>query len=192
MEEASSHLWFLRKHQGGSVFGPISFDQLAGWASSAQVAQQDVVSTDQETWLKAPMVAQLGMDWLVELTSEHYYGPTTVGAIQEFIRLGDINAATFVVNSCDGSRRQIREMPALFKTNVTGSRAGAAEPVSEPAGSRHFNSPSGTHPRSRTNIARRTPRSSRSRAALRKAGRKIQRAPPTQQSDRLDRHLFIR
>ena len=75
MEEASSHLWFLRKHQGGSVFGPISFDQLAGWASSAQVAPQDVVSTDQETWLKAPMVAQLGMDWLVELTSEHYYGP---------------------------------------------------------------------------------------------------------------------
>src|SRR5260370_1258955 len=49
MEEASSHLWFLRKHQGGSVFGPISFDQLAGWASSAQVAPQDVVSTDQET-----------------------------------------------------------------------------------------------------------------------------------------------
>ncbi len=67
MEEASSHLWFLRKHQGGSVFGPISFDQLAGWASSAQVAPQDVVSTDQETWLKAPMVAQLGMDWLVEI-----------------------------------------------------------------------------------------------------------------------------
>ncbi len=133
MEEASSHLWFLRKHQGGSVFGPISFDQLAGWASSAQVAPQDVVSTDQETWLKASMVAQLGMDWLVELTSEHYYGLTTVGAIQEFIRLGDINADTFVINSCDGSRRQIREMPALFKTNATGSKAGAAEPVSEPA-----------------------------------------------------------
>jgi len=79
------------------------------------------------------MVAQLGMDWLVELTSEHYYGPTTVGAIQEFIRLGDINPNTFVINSCDGSRRQIREMPALFKTNATGSKAGAAEAVSEPA-----------------------------------------------------------
>src|SRR5205807_9718490 len=133
MEEASSHLWFLRKHQGGSVFGPISFDQLAGWDSSAQVAPQDVVSTDQETWLKAPMVAQLGMDWLVELTSEHYFGPTTVGAIQEFIRLGDINPDTFVINSCDGSRRQIREMPALFTTNATGATAGAAEAVSVPA-----------------------------------------------------------
>src|SRR5713226_835912 len=132
MEEASSHLWFLRKHQGGSVFGPISFDQLAGWASSAQVAPQDVVSTDQETRLKAPMVEQLGMDWLVELASEHYYGPTAVGAIQEFIRLGDINADTFVINACDGARRQIREMPALFKINApkTSHDQVASEPAS--------------------------------------------------------------
>src|SRR5205823_10455127 len=133
MEEVSSQSWFLRKYQDGSIFGPISFDQLSGWASAAQVAPQDVVSIDQQTWLKAPMVPRLGMDWLVEITSEHYYGPTTVGAIQEFIRLGDINPDTLVINSCDGSRRQIREMPALFKTNATGSKAGAAEAVSEPA-----------------------------------------------------------
>src|SRR6266852_5939955 len=132
MEEASSRLWFLRKHQGGSVFGPISFDQLAGWASSAQVAPQDVVSTDQETWLKTPMLAQLGMDWLVEVTSEHYYGPTTVGAIQEFLRLGDINADTFVINACDGTRRQIREMPALFKINSPEARSSAREALAAP------------------------------------------------------------
>src|SRR6266571_2093120 len=132
MEEASSQPWFLRKHQDGSVFGPISFDQLSSWTSAAQVAPQDVVSTDQQTWLKAPMVPQLGMDWLVEVTSERYYGPTTIGAIQEFIRLGDINADTFIINSCDGSRRRIREMPALFKTTSTALRAetsGIAEPA---------------------------------------------------------------
>src|SRR5437879_12444398 len=127
MEEASSQLWFLRKHQGGSVFGPISFDQLAGWASSAQVAPQDVVSTDQETWLKAPMVTQLGMDWLVELRSDDYYGPTTVGAIREFIRLGDINPDTFFINPSDASRRQIRERLPLFKQKATDSTPGAAE-----------------------------------------------------------------
>src|SRR5256886_17130929 len=132
MEEVFSQPWFLRKHQDGSVFGPISFDQLSGWASTAQVAPHDLVSTDQQTWLKASMLTELGMDWLVEVTSEHYYGPTTVGAIQEFIRLGDINADTFAINSCDGSRRQIREMPALFKTNATGSKAGVAEAASEP------------------------------------------------------------
>jgi hypothetical protein len=132
MEEVSSQRWFLRKHRDGSVFGPISFEQLAGWASTAQVAPQDVVSTDQQTWLKAPMLSQLGMDWLVEVTSEHYYGPTTIGAIQEFIRLGDINADTFIINSCDGTRRQIGEMLALFKTTSTALKAEISR-TSEPA-----------------------------------------------------------
>src|SRR2546421_11974666 len=133
MDEVSSQRWFLRKYQDGTLFGPISFEQLAAWASAAQVAPHDLVSTDQETWLKAPMLPQLGMDWLVEVTSEHLYGPTTVGAIQEFIRLGDINADTFVINSCDGTRRQIREMPALFKTSAAGSKATAPDVVTEPA-----------------------------------------------------------
>src|ERR1700730_4241905 len=118
MDEVSSQRWFLRKHRDGSLFGPISFDQLASWASAAQVAPHDLVSNDQEKWCKAAMVRRLGMVWLVEVTTEHYYGPTTIGAVQEFIRLGDINADTFVINSCDGTRRQIGEMPALFKINA--------------------------------------------------------------------------
>src|SRR5437868_14028081 len=78
------------------------------------------------------MIPQVAMDWLVEVTSEHLYGPTTVGAIQEFIRLGDINADTFVINSCDGTRRQIRELPTLFKINAprTNEREVASEPAS--------------------------------------------------------------
>lgn len=116
MDEPSSQWWFLRKHEDGSIFGPLSFEQVTRWASAAQIAPHDVLSTDQETWIKAPMVPQLGMDWLVEITSERYYGPTTLGAIQEFIRLGEINEETFVINSCDGTRRQIQEMPALFQT----------------------------------------------------------------------------
>src|SRR5207244_5150606 len=133
MEEVFSQPWFLRKHQDGTVFGPISFDQLGAWASAAQVAPHDLVSTDQLAWLKAPMIPQLAMDWLVEVTSEHLYGPTTVGAIQEFIRLGDINADTFVINSCDGTRRQIREMPALFKINSPEARSSAREALAAPA-----------------------------------------------------------
>ena len=62
------------------------------------------------------MLPQLGMDWLVELTTEHYYGPTTLGALQEFIRLGEIDGETFVINTCDGIRRQIRQMPDLWET----------------------------------------------------------------------------
>ena len=71
------------------------------------------------------MLENLGMDWLVELTSEHYYGPTTLGAIQEFIRLGEIDEETFVINSCDGARRRISEMPLALHL-PRGDSAGAS------------------------------------------------------------------
>jgi hypothetical protein len=108
--------WFLRKHEDGSTFGPVQFDQITRWAAAAQIAPHDSLSSDGQTWIKAPMLSQLGMDWLVELTSEHYYGPTTFGALREFIRLGEIDGETIVINTCDGTHRQIREMPDLWKT----------------------------------------------------------------------------
>ena len=116
MEGSSGQSWFLRKHEDGTVFGPLTFDQLAQWASTAQVAPHDAISSDQLTWIKAPMLPELGMDWLVELTSEQYYGPTTLGAIAEFIRLGEIDGETYVINSCNGSRQQLQQIPELQET----------------------------------------------------------------------------
>jgi hypothetical protein len=118
MDAAAAQEWFLRKHEDGNVFGPLPFAQLARWASSAQVAPHDGVSVDQLTWVKAPMLPELGMDWLVEVTTERFYGPTTLGAIQEFMRLGEIRGETFVINSCDGSRRRVSEMPLVLSQNV--------------------------------------------------------------------------
>ncbi len=114
MEAAAAREWFLRKHEEGNIFGPLPFAQLSRWASSAQVAPHDTVSTDQVTWMKAPMLAELDMDWLVEITTERFYGPTTLGAIQEFMRLGEINNETFVINSLDGSRKRVIEMPLVL------------------------------------------------------------------------------
>lgn len=136
---AGQQQWFLRKHEDGHTFGPLSFEQLARWASSAQVAPQDVVSTDEVTWMKAPMLEELAMDWLVELTSERYYGPTTLGAIQEFMRLGEINERMFVINSCDGLRKQISEMPLVLPTprmdEESDLPSGAGEMADEPSAS---------------------------------------------------------
>ena len=109
-EPSTGQTWFLRKHDDGTVFGPLSFEQLVRWAADAQIAPHDTISNDQQTWSKAPMLPELGMDWLVEITSEHYYGPTTLGAIEEFLRLGEITEETFVTNACDGTRHQINEM----------------------------------------------------------------------------------
>ena len=108
--------WFLRKHEDGSTFGPVQFEQIVRWAAAAQIAPHDMLSSDQQTWMKSSMLPQLGMDWLVEMTDENYYGPTTLGALKEFIRVGEIHGDTFVINTCDGTRRQIREMPDLWET----------------------------------------------------------------------------
>src|SRR5213080_5074330 len=110
--------WYLRKYDDGGIFGPLPFDQLSRWASKARVAPRDLVSSDQETWMKAPMVSELGMDWLVEVTSERYYGPTTLGAINEFVRLGEVTPENFVINTCDGSRRKIQEITSLFPNQI--------------------------------------------------------------------------
>lgn len=114
MEDPRSAQWYLRKFEDGSLFGPINFAQLEHWAASAQIAPHDVISTDQIAWTKAPMLPQLGMDWLVEVTSERYYGPTTLGAIQEFVRLGDIDGDTFIINACNGARSRVQEVPGLL------------------------------------------------------------------------------
>jgi hypothetical protein len=114
MNSTANQLWFLNKHEDGSVFGPLPFEQVRRWAAAAQIAPHDKLSHDQRTWLKAPMFPELEMDWLVEVTSERYYGPTTIGAVQEFLQLGEIGEETFVINSCDGSRRQIKNLTDLI------------------------------------------------------------------------------
>ena len=106
--------WYLRKYEDGGIFGPLPFQQLTRWAAKARIAPRDLVSSDQQTWMKAPMVSELGMDWLVEVTTERYYGPTTLGAINEFVRLGEVTPENFVINTCDGSRRKIQEISTLF------------------------------------------------------------------------------
>src|SRR2546423_14698701 len=104
MEAPANQPWFLRKHEDGNVFGPLPFEQLRRWAATAQVAPHDKLSHDEQTWLQAPMFPELEMDWLAEVTRERFYGPTTLGAVREVIRLGRINAQTFGINSPAGLR----------------------------------------------------------------------------------------
>lgn len=114
MDSAADHQWFLRKHEDGAIFGPLTFGQLAGWALSAQIAPHDSVSTDQANWIKAPMLPELGMDWIVEVTSERLYGPTTLGAIRDFLRLGEIDENNYVINACDATRQQVRDIRPML------------------------------------------------------------------------------
>lgn len=98
MANIHSDSWYLRKFEDQTEFGPFPFAQLQKWASSAQIAPQDLVSDDGKVWIKAPMVPELSMDWLVQIQDRTYYGPTSSGAVLEFYTLGEISRETRVIN----------------------------------------------------------------------------------------------
>jgi peptidoglycan hydrolase-like protein with peptidoglycan-binding domain len=105
--------WYLMKNDDDSTFGPISFEQLRQWSLEAQISPLDKVSNDQKNWIKAPMVPELEMDYLIEVTPDQFYGPTTLGAVREFLQAGEINSETPVTNCRDGSMKLVSEMPGL-------------------------------------------------------------------------------
>ncbi len=113
MVDTSSNSLYLMKAEDNEVYGPVNFQQITAWAAAAQVSPLDKISSDQNIWFKAPMVPELGMDWLIELTTEQLYGPTTLGAIQEFLNLGEVNADTILINATDGSSSQIKDIATL-------------------------------------------------------------------------------
>jgi hypothetical protein len=101
--------WYLKKHEDGHVFGPVDFTKLKEWARAAQISPLDMVSDDKVNWAKAPMLQELHMDYLIQMAEETYYGPTTEEAVQEFLRLGEINAETILINCCTGAEMALRE-----------------------------------------------------------------------------------
>ena len=108
--------WYLQKHEDGALFGPIGFDQLKEWAVEAQISPLDKVSNDEKSWVKAPMIPDLEMDYLVEVSPDQYYGPTTIGAVREFLQVGEIHSETVITNCRDGSQRRLKDIPELQAT----------------------------------------------------------------------------
>ena len=104
----TSAKWFLRKHEDGQTFGPVDFAKLKDWARAAQVSPLDMVSDDQRNWVKAPMLQSLHMDYLIQMAEDSFYGPTTEEAVHEFLRLGEINADTALINCCTGEETTLR------------------------------------------------------------------------------------
>lgn len=109
MLNTASEKWFLRKHEDQSIFGPVTFPKIHEWAKSAQISPQDAVSEDGVNWIKAPMVPELEMDWLVQVQEDIYYGPTTVGSVLEFFTLGEINQHTAVINCRTGEEKRLED-----------------------------------------------------------------------------------
>lgn len=109
MPNLNSDHWFLRKHEDGSIFGPLPFTKLQEWGRSAQISPHDAVSEDKVNWTKAPMIPELEMDWLVQLDEHLYYGPTTANAVLEFYSLNEISPETIVINCKNNAECPLRE-----------------------------------------------------------------------------------
>lgn len=105
-----SSRWYLLKHDDATVFGPLDFQQLRAWATEAQVSPFDKVSNDNQTWIKAPMLPELEMDWLIEVTADRLYGPTTLGAVREFYVMGELADNTRILNATDGSSYRLGDL----------------------------------------------------------------------------------
>jgi hypothetical protein len=121
MPTDNSPIWLLKKHGEGTIHGPVSFEKLREWADSAQINPQDSVSSDNKNWTKAPMIADLQMDWLIEVPENPLYGPTTSAALMEFLRMGEIEESTRIVNCCTGETLTIAEA-SFFKTSDPAAR----------------------------------------------------------------------
>lgn len=113
----------MRKHDSGEVFGPVPFEKIREWAHSAQVNALDMLSTDQIIWTKAPMIPETEMDWLIVVGDNVLYGPTTAEALLEFERLGEINAATALINCTTGVRSTLGETPLYRALQADDSRS---------------------------------------------------------------------
>jgi hypothetical protein len=108
MDTANS--WYLLKKEEKEPFGPVTLDQLKRWAQTAQISPMDLISRDGEVWIKAPMNPELEMDWLIQLSVDQFYGPTTIGAVNEFLDAGEIDVETLLVNCVTGEQHRIGDM----------------------------------------------------------------------------------
>lgn len=105
--------WYLLKNEDNTLFGPVPFSQLRQWAAAAQISPLDKVSTDQVNWNRAPTYPDLHMDWLVQPNPGQLYGPTTIGALREFIRAGEINADSVAINCVEATQCRIHDINDL-------------------------------------------------------------------------------
>ena len=108
--------WFLMKQADGAVFGPMPFSQLHQWAVDACIAPLDMVSSDETTWVKAPMIPELHMDYLLELDPGNFYGPTTIGAIREFLASGEITMQTAIIDCKNGDQSPLQDCPEIYQS----------------------------------------------------------------------------
>lgn len=108
----SDDQWYLLKSSDRQVHGPVSQSTILNWAAEAKISPLDKISRDgRQSWLRAPMIDELQMDWLIEMPDNLLYGPTNVGTIQEFLATGELDGTVKMINCRTGSESRLEELP---------------------------------------------------------------------------------
>lgn len=105
--------WHLLKHEDDSQFGPVTLAQLVEWAKSAQISPLDKISKDGDTWTRAPITSELEMDWLIQTSPDSWYGPTTIEAVAEFLKAGELAIDAIAINCKTSAEIKIKQIPGL-------------------------------------------------------------------------------
>lgn len=102
--------WHLLKASDKEIYGPISLETLRGWAADAKISPLDKISDDNRmSWQRAPMIPELQMDLLVQMSDNYLYGPTNVATIQEFLATGEIDENVTIINCLDNKESRLSE-----------------------------------------------------------------------------------
>jgi hypothetical protein len=100
----------LKKSSDGKIFGPLTALELRDWAESALIAPDDLVDFNDDAWVHAYEVEDLGMIWKIEAVSGESYGPTTMGTVREFYVSGELVLDDKVVNTKTGETKTVRDL----------------------------------------------------------------------------------
>jgi hypothetical protein len=105
------HTWYLLKASDKEVYEAKDLETLRGWAADAKISPLDKISSDNRmSWQRAPMIAELQMDLLVQMPDNYLYGPTNVATIQEFMATGEIDENVTIINCLDNKESRLADL----------------------------------------------------------------------------------
>lgn len=119
-----SSTWYVRSEEG-EIYGPVSLSVLRGWAAEGRLGPHEDVSSDQDTWQAAPMLADLDLVWSIRLDDDHVYGPFHIYALPELVEEHHLSYQTEAIHIRSGKRHSLGDLliPLLLaRLNDTGAR----------------------------------------------------------------------
>ncbi|MGA1193295.1 MAG: hypothetical protein ACO3ZG_02815 [Kiritimatiellia bacterium] len=107
--QGSGSTWYLQTDDG-QVYGPIDINQVREWADNCRIAPGNKISTDKTNWKKVESIPELGMEWVLELSSGRTFGPISKDAVREFLNNKAASPETAVRNVKSGRKITVEEL----------------------------------------------------------------------------------